>query len=70
LAFCRVRPHSRGTLAQPSGADVNEVKQFTPEDLKRRRKRATVMALCLAALLVIVFITTIVKIYQAAHGVH
>jgi heme/copper-type cytochrome/quinol oxidase subunit 3 len=40
---------------------------FSPEDLKRRKKRATVMALCLAALLVIVFITTIVKIYQAAH---
>jgi hypothetical protein len=49
---------------------VSEVKPFTPEDLERRRKRATVMALCLAALLIIIFITTIVKIYQAAHGVH
>jgi hypothetical protein len=42
---------------------------FSPEDLKRRKKRATVMAWCLTGLLVIVFITTIVKIYQAAHGV-
>jgi accessory gene regulator protein AgrB len=43
---------------------------FSAEDLKRRKNRATVMALCLAALLVIIFITTIVKIYQAAHGIH
>jgi hypothetical protein len=42
---------------------------FSPEDLKRRKKRATVMAVCLAALLVIIFITTVVKIYQAAHGI-
>jgi accessory gene regulator protein AgrB len=42
---------------------------FSPEDLKRRKKRATVMALCLAVLLVIIFITTMVKIYVAAHGV-
>jgi hypothetical protein len=50
--------------------ELKPVTAFSPEDLKRRKKRSTVMALCLAALLVIVFITTIVKIYQAAHGVH
>jgi hypothetical protein len=49
---------------------VNHVKPFTPEELKRRRKRAAVMAWCLIGLLVIIFITTIVKIYQAAHGAH
>ena len=43
---------------------------FTAEDLKRRKKRSLVMALCLAALLVIIFVTTVVKIYQASHGVH
>jgi hypothetical protein len=43
---------------------------FSAEDLKRRKKRSTVMALCLGALLVIIFITTVVKIYQTAHGVH
>jgi accessory gene regulator protein AgrB len=48
---------------------VTEVKPFTPEDLKRRKKRSIVMALCLAGLLVIIFITTVVKIYEAAHGV-
>ena len=50
--------------------ELKPVAAFSPEDLQRRKKRSTVMALCLAALLVIVFITTIVKIYQAAHGVH
>jgi accessory gene regulator protein AgrB len=48
---------------------VTDVKPFTPEDLKRRKKRSIVMALSLAALLVIIFITTIVKIYEAAHGI-
>jgi hypothetical protein len=38
--------------------------------MKRRKKRSVVMAVCLVAFLVIIFVTTIVKIYQAAHGVH
>ena len=37
------------------------VPAFTAEDLKRRKKRSVIMAWCLAALLVIIFITTIVK---------
>lgn len=43
---------------------------FSPEDLKRRRRNSVVMGLCLAAVLVLIFITTLVNIYQAAHGVH
>ena len=35
---------------------------FSPEDLKRRRKRATVMAWCLVALIVLFFITTLVHL--------
>jgi len=35
---------------------------FSPEDLKRRRSRAKVMAWCLVALLVLFFITTIVHL--------
>ena len=35
---------------------------LSPEDLKRRRKRATVMAWCLVALIVLFFITTLVHL--------
>jgi hypothetical protein len=35
---------------------------FSPEDLKRRRRRAAVMALCLAGFIVLFYITTLVKI--------
>ena len=41
---------------------------FSPEDLKRRRKRSIVLALCLAALMVLFFVNTIVKIWLASHG--
>ena len=34
---------------------------FSPEDLKRRRSRAKVMAWCLVALIVLFFITTMVQ---------
>jgi hypothetical protein len=40
----------------------NSVVPFSPEDLKRRRKRAIVMALCLAVFIVLFYITTLVKI--------
>jgi accessory gene regulator protein AgrB len=51
-------------------SDNKPILAFDADDLKRRKKRSLVMALCLAALLVIIFITTVVKIYQAAHGVN
>ena len=35
---------------------------FSPEDLARRRKRALAMALVLAALVALFFITTIVRL--------
>lgn len=35
---------------------------FSPEDLKRRRKRAVVMALCLVGFIVLFYVTTLVKI--------
>jgi hypothetical protein len=35
---------------------------FSPEDLKRRRKRALIMALCLVGFIVLFYITTLVKI--------
>jgi hypothetical protein len=35
---------------------------FGPEDMARRRKRAIVMALVLAALAVLFFVTTIVRL--------
>ena len=35
---------------------------FSPEDLKRRRGRAKVMAWCLAALMVLFFVTTLVNL--------
>jgi hypothetical protein len=44
---------------------MNEImtgKPFTPEDLARRRKRAVAMALVLAGLAVLFFVTTIVRL--------
>jgi hypothetical protein len=38
------------------------VAPFSPDDLKRRRKRALIMALCLGGLIVLFYITTLVKI--------
>jgi hypothetical protein len=38
------------------------VQPFSPEDLKRRRKRALIMALCLGVCIVLFYITTLVKI--------
>ncbi len=35
---------------------------FSPEDLKRRRGRAKVMAWCLAGLIILFFITTLVRL--------
>ena len=35
---------------------------FSPEDLKRRRRRALVMAFCLAGFMLLFYVTTIVKI--------
>ncbi len=35
---------------------------FSPEDLKRRRGRAKVMAWCLVALIILFFITTVVRL--------
>ena len=35
---------------------------FSPEDLKRRRGRAKVMAWCLVALIILFFITTLVRL--------
>jgi hypothetical protein len=38
------------------------VQPFSPEDLKRRRRRAAIMALCLGGLIILFYITTLVKI--------
>ena len=35
---------------------------YSPEDMKRRKLRSVVMALCLAALCLIILITTIVRL--------
>ncbi|MBL8791402.1 MAG: hypothetical protein JNM45_12985 [Rhizobiales bacterium] len=35
---------------------------FSPEDLKRRRRRALMMALALVALVVIFFVSTLVRL--------
>jgi accessory gene regulator protein AgrB len=35
---------------------------FSPEDMKRRKKRALIMALGLVALIILFFITTLVKL--------
>jgi hypothetical protein len=38
------------------------IKPFGPEDMARRRKRAIALALVLAALVVLFFVTTIVRL--------
>ena len=35
---------------------------FSPEDLKRRRGRAKVMAWCLVGLIILFFVTTLVRL--------
>ena len=42
-------------------ADNRKVPAFSPQDMKRRKTRAIVMALALVAFIAIVFITTIVR---------
>lgn len=42
-------------------ADKIPVKAFSPEDMKRRRNRSIVTAIALLAFMVIIFITSIVK---------
>jgi len=41
---------------------ANPVRPFSPEDMARRRKRNIVMAWGLAALLVIFFVSTLVRL--------
>ena len=41
---------------------IMPVTPFGPEDMDRRRKRAIVLALVLAALVILFFITTIVRL--------
>lgn len=48
-----------------SGAMTNA--PFSPEDMARRRKRAIAMALILAALVVLFFVTTLVRIGGGTH---
>lgn len=43
-------------------SDAMTQSPFGPEDMARRRKRALVMALVLAALVALFFITTIVRL--------
>jgi accessory gene regulator protein AgrB len=43
-------------------ADKKPVVAFSPEDMKRRKMRAIVMALVLVGLVVLFFVTTIFKI--------
>lgn len=43
-------------------SEQKPVQPFSPEDLKRRRRRALVMAIVLAGLMVLFYITTLVKI--------
>jgi hypothetical protein len=38
------------------------VKPFSPEDMARRRKRSIALALALAALMVIFFVSTLVRL--------
>lgn len=38
------------------------IKPFGPEDMARRRKRAVALALVLAALVVLFFVTTLVRL--------
>jgi hypothetical protein len=40
---------------------MNKPEPFSPEDMARRKKRAIVMAVALACLMVLFYITTIVR---------
>ena len=42
-------------------ADKNTIVPFSPEDMKRRRLRNIAVALALVAFMVIIFVTSIVK---------
>lgn len=42
--------------------NIKPMAPFSPEDLKRRRRRAAVMALCLGVCIVLFYVTTLVKI--------
>jgi hypothetical protein len=42
--------------------DKKPVIAFSPEDLKRRRSRAKIMAWCLVGLIILFFITTMVRL--------
>ena len=44
------------------------VAAFSPDDMKRRKTRAFVMALILAGFMVIVFVTTVYKIKAGVGG--
>jgi accessory gene regulator protein AgrB len=44
---------------------MNKPAPFSPEDMARRKKRAIIMALALAALMALFYITTIVRIGAA-----
>jgi hypothetical protein len=43
-------------------SDVMDQKPFSPEDMSRRRKRSIALALVLVGLIVLFFITTIVRL--------
>ncbi len=43
-------------------SDSKPVVPFSADDLKRRRRRALVMALCLAGLIILFYVSTLVKI--------
>ena len=49
-------------------ADRKPVVAFSPEDMKRRKSRALVMALVLVAIMAIFFVTTIYKISEGVGG--
>jgi hypothetical protein len=42
--------------------NAKPIQPFSPEDMKRRRKRAIIMAVCLVGFIVLFYITTVVKI--------
>lgn len=43
-------------------ADKKTMIAFSPEDMKRRKRRSIVMAWCLLALIILFFITTLVHL--------
>ena len=46
-------------------AERKPVVAFSPEDMKRRKTRALIMALVLVAIMVMFFVTTVYKISSA-----